>query len=261
MAKRRSKKTATSTPAKRKQPQKPPGVAERKLADGRRIYTNAIANFAAIQEADAARKVKLLPKARLEGYALLIRQTSTAMTSHQVQKGTAKGATANEAKLRVALVEKVRDVRDLVATAYAGDTELGGAFGVAKRLSKETNKDALALAAEQQQAFEHPVYGPKARAVGITPKQIASLVSSRRALAAAETAQSQISAAKKGEGQDKAALLKKLDVEKEHVKKVAAIVFKGQTKILAQFAPAPKARVKPRKPKAAPPAPPAPPKA
>jgi hypothetical protein len=52
---------------------------------------------------------------------------------------------------------------------------------------------------------------------------------------------------REGEGQDKTTLLKSLDAEKAHAKKVAQIVFKNQPKILAQFGRAPKVRVVKRK--------------
>jgi hypothetical protein len=247
----KSKKTAPASAPKKSAAKKPPlkpATREEETLDYARAIALAVkAQMPAIQKHPVGKK--LLTAARLAQFNKDISAASTAMTSHQLQKVSAQGATANEAKLRKALIDQVTTVRDAVSALPGVDKETARAFGKGAQLKRETNAGALLLAAQQQQAFANAKYSAAAADAGITAAQITAIMVARRALSNAASAQATTQTSKKGQGIDKNALIRALAKETTSLRKVAAIVFKNTPKTLTNFAPAPKKRVAKRKPK------------
>jgi hypothetical protein len=239
-SKSRTSTPSTTTKSARKAPPKPATKEEGTIDFARNISSRARTRLGAIQKHPTGKKQ--LPKSRLDEFDEEIREATTAMTAHQLQKSGSAAATTTEENLRVALIVLVREVRDSVGALEKVGKDAAHAYGVGKRLSPKTNVDVLLLSSEQQQAFESEEFAPTAHEAGITEGQISKLVTARRALSNAATTQSNALTAKVGQGIDKKAMLRALAKETTAIRRIARIALRGNAAALKAFAPAPKTR-------------------
>lgn len=243
--------TSPKKPAKKK-PAIPSKAVENALTDARYIYGRAKARFAAFKKFDAKRKRKLLPESDLKAYLALSRELSSARGQQVVKIVTSKTETVAERDARTAVFECVADIRETIRLSFPDHAALATAFGAGHRA--KTSADARDLSSLVQNSYADKELGPMAKDAGITPAHVAQAIDLRRALINVATDRTANTGAQKGDTSSAKTLLRRLEKTTTRVMDVAKLVFKGNAKILAEFA-RPSRRSPKKKAKKAPPAP------
>ena len=243
MPKRRSaaagSASATKSTTKRKSPVTPPRADEALAAEGRNVQAALKKYFAPMRK----RKPKLCAASLLNDFTAKLRATTTAITAHAHGIDAERAAKLAKDALLVALLVEIKSILADITAKY-GDTDptTCRAFGRAKSL--KTAQEAVAVASEQQQAFEGATFGALARDAGIDKKRIDRLIAARRAVAEGLTAKKSAGTDKVGQQIEKRALVKDLRASIRHVRRIANAAFPGEAPVLKAFGIAPPGRKK-----------------
>lgn len=208
------------------------------IKDAKHLLTTHKKHAAAFRKMDLGRKKKLIPEDFLSEFAKVIKDADKIkgqVAAGRTQVGT---STADEAKVRAALVADFTAVRDEIKIAHDGDKALHRVFGVGAKLSPRSTPSVLAAAGAMIAAFEDqgsPEHREKAEEAGVSQARITRMEKLRDLLAGADSAQQAAQKSRKGVTTRKSGAIDLLTKGSTRIRAAAGVVFRGNKEILAEF--------------------------
>lgn len=206
------------------------------LADGRRVAAAARKHWDEFKQADAGKKIKLLPPEDLATFEKNIELADKAHGGQAKAKISKAAATKAEEDLRVRMYKALDGIRGDVGLAYENDKALGKSFGVGGNFSATSTPKLLAAGGLVLASYEDAAMQKAAQDAGVTQKRIDELVKLRTLLTSADTTQNTTLTDSKGKTVSKRAFFGEIKKTTARFRRVARHVLRDKPVKLADFA-------------------------
>ncbi len=212
---------------------------EKALDEARTSIAAGTKHQKAFKKFDAANKIATVTPAFLKETNDLHKAARTAVAASQVDMGKLKRATVAEQTKRDALFFCIAGIRDQVGLVHGGKSKgeiaICRAFGHGQSADRRSTPGLRTLAATMEQNYVQADLGAAAKKAGITPKRMNEVTVLRRDLTAADANQGSAKSERVLATVRRGVLLRELSAKHAFILRAAAVVFRGDPGVLAEF--------------------------